>query len=328
MIRNPADTAFTRAFGMTVPIVQAPMGMASGARLVGAAAEAGALGVLPIWFAPIEVGVEMITATQALTNRPFAVNIRADLVMDDMIAAATDLGVGIVHLFWGDPAASMGAIRRGGARMIATVSDAETTHRALDAGAQGLIAQGVEAGGHVLGSTPLKDLLPLVVDLAGDVPVAAAGGLCDAEDIALVFALGASAAMLGTRFVAAEESEAHPSYRQALIAARAEDTVRTLCFDGGWPDAPHRVLRNSTFRAWEQAGSPAPGARPGEGDVVMRDRFGTDYVRYHCFPPHMSMDGDLEASTLYAGMGVGKITDVRPIGALIDEIMEGLSGSR
>ena len=328
MISNLADTAFARAFGMRVPIVQAPMGMAAGPRLVGAAAEAGALGVLPIWFAPIGVAVEMIRATQALTSRPFAVNIRADLEMHDMIAAATDLGVGIVHLFWGDPAASMGAIRKGGARMIATVSDAQTTRRALDAGAEGLIAQGVEAGGHVLGTTPLADLLPLVAEMAGDVPVAAAGGLCDAQAIARTFALGASAAVLGTRFVAAEESEAHPAYWQALIAARAEDTVRTLCFDGGWPDAPHRVLRNSTFRAWELAGSPAPGARPGEGDIVMRDGVGTTYRRYNCSPPHMTMTGDLEAATLYAGMGVGAITDVRPIGVLIDEIMEGLGRSR
>lgn len=328
MIRNPVETAFTRAFGMTVPIVQGPMGGVAGPKLVSAVAEAGALGVLPIWVAPINVAIEMIKATQALTSRPFAVNIRADLGMDNLIGAATDLGVGIVHLFWGDPAASMGAVRRGGARMIATVSDGETTRRALDAGASGLIAQGVEAGGHVLGSMPLKDLLPLAVEMAGDVPVAAAGGLSDAEDIAEVFALGASAALLGTRFVAAEESDAHASYRQALVAALAEETVRTLCFDGGWPDAPHRALRNSTFRAWEQAGRPAAGGRPGEGDIIMRDVFGTAYARYSATPPLMTMDGDLKAACLYAGMGVGKIADVRPVGALIDEIMEGLAPSR
>jgi NAD(P)H-dependent flavin oxidoreductase YrpB (nitropropane dioxygenase family) len=304
------------------------MGMVAGPRLVGAAAEAGALGMLPIWFAPIEAATAMIKSTQALTSRPFAVNIRADLGMDEMIAAATDLGVDIVHLFWGDPAPSMAAIRRGGARMIATVGDAEATRRALDAGAAGLIAQGVEAGGHVLGTTPLKELLPLVVEIAGDVPVAAAGGLSDAQDIAQVFALGASAAMLGTRLVAAVESDAHPSYRQALIAARAEDTVRTRCFDGGWPDAPHRVLRNSTFRTWERAGSPAAGARPGEGDIIMRDGSGTAYPRYHVAPPLADMNGDLEAATLYAGMGVGKIADVRPLGVLFDEIMAGLAGSR
>jgi NAD(P)H-dependent flavin oxidoreductase YrpB (nitropropane dioxygenase family) len=218
----------------------------------------------------------------------------------------------------------MRTIRRGGARMIATVSDAETTRQALDAGAAGLIAQGVEAGGHVLGAMPLEALLPLAVEMAGDVPVAAAGGLADAADVARVLALGASAAVLGTRFVACEESDAHPAYRQALIAARAEDTVRTLCFDGGWPDAPHRVLRNSTFRAWERAGGPPRGARPGEGDIVMHDVAGTAYPRYHCAPPHRTMDGELEAAALYAGMGVGKIAEIRPAGVLIGEIMRGL----
>ncbi len=173
---------------------------------------------------------------------------------------------------------------------------------------------------------PLRDLVPMAVEMAGDVPVAAAGGITDAADVAEVLALGASAAMLGTRLVACEESEAHPAYQQALIEVRAEDTVRTLCFDGGWPDAPHRVLRNSTFRAWEQAGSPPPGARPGEGDVVVRDGFGTAYRRYNSVPPHMSMTGELEAATLYAGMGVGKITDVRPVADLIGEIMRGPGG--
>ena len=328
MISNPMGTAFTRAFGMTAPIVQGPMGGAAGPRLVSAVAQAGGLGVLPIWTATIKVAVETIRTTQALTNRPFAVNIRADLEMGDLIDAATDQGVRIVHLFWGDPASSMDAVRRGGARMIATVSGVETTSRALDAGAAGLIVQGVEAGGHVLGSTPLRDLLPLVLGMAGDVPIAAAGGLSDAEDIAEVFALGASAAVLGTRFVAAEESDAHASYRQALVAAGAEDTVRTLCFDGGWPNAPHRVLRNSTFRAWEQAGRPAPGDRPGEGDIIMNLASGMGYPRYHCAPPQATMDGDLEAACLYAGMGVDKIDDVRPAGVIIDEIMRGLGGAQ
>jgi len=322
------DTAFTRAFGLTAPIVQGPMGGAAGPRLVSAVAQAGGLGVLPIWIAPVKAAVEMIKATQALTNRPFAVNIRADLEMGELIAAATDQGVEVVHLFWGDPAASMRAVRRGGARAIVTVSDAETTRQALDAGAAGLIVQGVEAGGHVLGSTPLKELLPLVVDMAGDVPIAAAGGLSDAHDIAEVFALGASAAVLGTRFVAAAESDAHASYRQALVAAGANDTVRTLCFDGGWPNAPHRVLRNSTFRAWERAGRPAPGGRPGEGDVIMTAASGMAYPRYHCAPPQATMDGDLEAACLYAGTGVDKITDVRPASALIAEIMSGLAEAR
>jgi NAD(P)H-dependent flavin oxidoreductase YrpB (nitropropane dioxygenase family) len=325
MITNRTDTAFMRAFEMSVPIIQGPMGGAAGPRLVSAVAQAGGLGVLPIWFAPTNVAVAMIKATQTFTPKPFAVNLRADLETADLINAASDLGVDIVHLFWGDPAGSMGAIRQGGVRMIATVSDGETTRRALGAGASGLIAQGVEAGGHVFGSTPLKELLPLVVEIAGDVPVAAAGGLTNAEDIADAFDLGASAALLVTRFIAAEESDVHPSYREALVAAGRDDTVRTLCFDGGWPNAPHRVLRNSTVRAWEQAGRPAPSGRPGEGDIVMHDARGRTYPRYHCATPQAAMYGDLEAACLYAGTGVGKIADIRSVSVLIHEIMDGLT---
>lgn len=324
---NYTDTAFTRTFGLSVPIVQAPMGGVSTPRFVAAAAEAGALGMLPIWYLPPDVAAAVVAQTRALTQRSFAVNIRADLDLQGLIAAATDGGVDIVHLFWGDPARLAPSVRKAGAKMIATVSDVDTTKAALDAGTDGLIAQGVEAGGHVFGAVPLAELVPLVVDLAGGVPVAAAGGLAGAEDIARVFALGASAAVLGTRLLATDECDAHPAYKQALIDAQAEDTVRTLCFDGGWPDAPHRALRNSTFRGWEAAGRPEPGARPGEGDVVAQDPGGASYPRYHCMTPHAAMTGDVEALCLYARMGVGKVRRIQPVQAVIDEIMAGLSAS-
>jgi NAD(P)H-dependent flavin oxidoreductase YrpB (nitropropane dioxygenase family) len=252
-----------------------------------------------------------------------AINLRADWDQDALIAVAAEEGVDIVHLFWGDPARSMPAVRRAGARMIATVSDAETTKAALDAGADGLIAQGVEAGGHVFGSTPLEELLPQVAKLAGEAPVAAAGGLASNDDVARAFALGASAVVLGTRLLVTEECEAHPLYKGALIAASGADTALTLCFDGGWPDAPHRVLRNSTLRAWEAAGCPEAGARPGEGEVLGRDPRGGGVARYHCSPPRAGVDGDVEAMCLYAGMGVGKITRIQPLRAPIGEVLSG-----
>jgi NAD(P)H-dependent flavin oxidoreductase YrpB (nitropropane dioxygenase family) len=327
MPANYADTAFTRAFGLTVPIVQGPMGGVSSPRFVASAAQAGALGMLPIWYLPPDAAKATVAQTRALTGKPFAVNIRADLELHDLIAIATDGGVDIVHLFWGDPARSMPTVRKAGARMIATVSDADTTKAALDAGADGLIAQGVEAGGHVFGSTPLMDLLAEVVALAAGVPVAAAGGLADADDIARVFELGASAAVLGTRLLVTDESDAHSAYKQALIDARPGDTVRTLCFDGGWPDAPHRVLRNSTLSAWEAAGRPQPGARPGEGDVVAQAPGGPAYARYHCMTPHEGAVGDIEAMSLYAGTGVGKVAMRQSMRAAIDEIMSGLNAA-
>ena len=316
---------FTRAFALTVPIVQAPMGGAAGPKLVAAAANAGALAILPIWFGTLTAAADAIVRTRALTPMPFAVNLRADLVQTDLISAAIENGVSLIHLFWGDPAASMPAIRRGGARMIATVSDRDTARAALDSGAVALIAQGVEAGGHVFGTTPLAELLPQIVAEAAGVPVAAAGGLCDADDVVRALRLGASAAVLGTRLVASEESEAHADYKRALVEARDGQTVLSKCFDGFWPNAPHRTLKNSTFQAWQAAGRSAAGARPGEGDIVMRAAGAFDIPRYHAATPTTRMIGDCEAMALYAGTGIAKVTGIRAAGPLIEEIAAGVA---
>lgn len=315
------QSEFARQFALSVPLVQAPMGGAAGPRLVAAAADAGALAILPIWFGTPAAARDVINRTRALTAKPFAVNLRADLKQDDHIAAALDAGVAIIQLFWGNPGSAMTLIRRAGARMIVTVSDLETAKAALDAGASALIAQGVEAGGHVHGTTPLAELVPQVVDAADGIPVAAAGGIVDGADVADVFALGASAAVLGTRLVATDESDAHPGYKQALLDAEGGDTVLSKCFDGFWPDAPHRTLANSTYRAWREAGCPRPGSRPGEGDILMRSPVGMDIPRYHAATPTNRMAGDCEGMALYAGMGVGRIKSIRPLRSVIDEIV-------
>ena len=310
-------------FGLRVPLVQAPMGGVAGPPLVAAAANAGAFGMLPIWFLPPPVAVELIEATRARTDKPFAVNLRADLVQLDHIAAALEAGITIIHLFWGDPAPSMAPIRAAGARMLATVWDVESTRRALDAGACALIAQGVEAGGHVRGTTPLAELVPQVREAAPDVPLAAAGALVDGDDVAKVLALGADAGVLGTRLAATVESDAHEVYKQALLDAGDDATDLSTCFDGLWPDAPHRTLRNSTFTAWDAAGRPPPGARPGEGDIVFREG-GEVFPRYHMALPTGSAQGDCEAAALYAGSGVGKIHDLPTVREVIARIANSL----
>lgn len=317
MAPTSIDTAFTRAVGCALPIVQAPMGGAAGPRLVAAAAGAGALGMLPIWTMAPEAAGQLIDATRTRTSAPIAVNLRADLAMHDHIAAAVDHGVGLIHLFWGDPAASAATARRLGARTIATVSDADTTKAALDAGAVALLAQGVEAGGHVYGSTPLAELVPTAVELAGDIPVVAIGGLATPDDAVRAFQLGAAAVGFGTRFLACADSDAHDDYKARVVRAAAGDTVRTLCFDGFWPNAPHRVLRNSTFNAWEAAGEPGRGSRPGEGDITMQTAAGAPIPRYHAALPLIGMTGDLEAGALYAGEGVGRIGAVTTAAAFI-----------
>ena len=111
-------------------------------------------------------------------------------------------------------------------------------------------------------------LLPAVVDAADGVPTIAAGGIADGRGLAAALALGACGVGMGTRFVASVESGNHPGYKQRITNADFADVVETTLFDGGWSESPHRVIRNSTFARWEEAGCPALGARPGEGEQI------------------------------------------------------------
>lgn len=319
------QTPFTRLFGLRTPIVQAPMGGVAGSRLVSAVANAGAFGILPIWHLPVDVARALVAETRARTRRPFAVNLRADLDQHDHARAAVDAGAAAVHLFWGDPLPVARSVHQRGARLLTTVWDADSARRALDAGACAVIAQGVEAGGHVRGTRPRQALLDEVRSVVGTLPVVAAGGLATAEDVAAVLSAGADAAALGTRFAVTEESDAHPGYKQALIAAEGDATVLSTCFDGDWPDAPHRTLANSTYRAWDAAGRPRQGQRPGEGEVVLYGRGGAELPRYHMALPTREDRGDWEATALYAGCGVGSISEELPVAALIDRLISGIS---
>jgi NAD(P)H-dependent flavin oxidoreductase YrpB (nitropropane dioxygenase family) len=174
----------------------------------------------------------------------------------------------------------------------------------------------------VCGTLTVSTLVPTVVDLAGDVPVVAAGGIVDGRGLVSMLALGASAVMMGTRFVASEESRAHPDYKLSLTRARQTDAVYgSDLFEVGWPDAPHRALRNSTVRAWEEAGRPAPGSRPGESEPVAARPDGTPIPRYSVFQPVAGMSGNIEAMAHYAGQGVERVREVLPAAAIVDRMM-------
>ncbi|ODT64515.1 MAG: hypothetical protein ABS77_00090 [Phenylobacterium sp. SCN 69-14] len=319
-MKTEQTAAFIRGFELQTPVMQAPMGGIAGARLVAAAANAGALGNLPIWFLSAEAARKAIRDVRARTSRPFAVNLRADLDQSDLIKAAAEEGVRLFHLFWGDARSSSPAVRKADGRLIATVADRDQALAALDAGAEALIAQGVEAGGHVYGTTPIRQLVREVAEAAGRTPVLAAGGVVSRGDVAEMFGLGAAGVVLGTCLVVTEESEAHPDYRRAILDARAGDTVLSECFDGFWPNAPHRTLINSTYRMWRDAGFPSRGARPGEQDIVMRGPEGLAIPRYHASTAGAEMTGDVEAAALYAGTGVGRIGSARSVAAVLDDL--------
>jgi nitronate monooxygenase len=313
---------FLTEFGISVPLIQGPMGGISGPRLVGAVANSGALGVLPIWAESLEGAQGLIVQTKVLTSKAFAVNLRADLKQLEHIAMAADLGVNTFHLFWGDPSDSAVTIRAKNMKFLATVGDRDAALKALDAGASAIVAQGVEAGGHVLSETPLPQLLSDVLPISGGVPVIAAGGITDLASAQIFFDMGASGVLCGSRFAASVESDAHEQYKAEIVSAGNNSTVRSLCFDLGWPDAPHRTLRNSTYQMWEEAGFPKRGERPGEGDVVLVTKGGAELPRYFVKPPKKDMSGDILATAMYAGEGVSRINAVLSSASIIEEFSQ------
>jgi nitronate monooxygenase len=129
---------------------------------------------------------------------------------------------------------------------------------------------------------------------------------------------------MGTRFVASEEARASPEYKQRIVRARAEDTVHTMLFDIGWPDAAHRVIRNKAVDEWEAAGRPASGRRPGEGTSVGRMRVGgemTDVPRYFVGSPMLGFEGDLDYTVLYAGESCSLVNDIKPAAVIVRDIV-------
>jgi NAD(P)H-dependent flavin oxidoreductase YrpB (nitropropane dioxygenase family) len=313
---------FLAEFGISVPLIQGPMGGVSGPRLVAAVANSGALGVLPIWADSLADAQSLIEQTQLLTSKAFAVNLRADLKQLEHIAMAADMGVKMFHLFWGDPSDSAASIRAKNAHFLATVGDREAAVRALDAGASAIVAQGVEAGGHVLSETSLPQLLSNVLSISDGVPVIAAGGITDLASAQVFFDMGASGVLCGSRFVASEESEAHEHYKAEIVDAGSNSTVRSLCFDLGWPDAPHRTLVNSTYQMWKEAGFPKIGERPGEGDTVLVTEEGVELPRYFVMPPKKGMSGDILAAATYAGEGVSRINAILPAASIVEEFSQ------
>jgi len=315
------ETALTRLIGIEVPIIQAPIGTLTNPQLAAAVSNAGGLGMLALGGAEPDHLRRIVAETQALTGHPFGVNLNLRRPQGERVAAALEAGVRVVSLFWGDPSPHVAAVHAAGALVTSTAGSAAEARRHADAGVDVVIAQGWEAGGHVWGGVATLPLVPAVVDAVAPVPVVAAGGIADGRGLAAVLALGAAGAWLGTRFVMSEEAGALPAYLARLRDGRETDTVYSQLFDGGWPDSPHRTLRNDLIDAWEAAGRPGPGARAGEGKVVGRTAAGDPIARYQSVSPGEGFQGDVEELPMWAGQSVGALHDVLPAGEIVRNIV-------
>jgi nitronate monooxygenase len=303
--------------GCEVPLMQAPLGRGAAAPLATAVSQAGGLGTLGAsWTEPATLR-EQIRSIARVTDAPFCVNLVLDFEQDERLEVAVEERVAWVSFSFGLRPELVARARDAGVGVLVQVASADAARAAADAGAEALIVQGVEAGGHV---QSVVGLLPLLAEVrrAVSLPLLAAGGLADPVSARAALAAGAAAVVMGTRFVASDECDAHARYKARLLEADAHDTVLTELFDVGWPMS-HRVLRNSTFERWEAAGRPAAGERPGEGEEVAQG-----IPRYAVNLPLSGIEGDVEAMAMYAGQGVAMIDAVEPAAAIVERFAAAL----
>jgi len=319
-------TPLCHQLGIEYPIVQAPIGGAAVPELAAAVSEAGGLGMLALTGAEPGQVVQRLEATRSLTARPFGVNLILQSEQRTQLETCLEAGVKIVSYFWrllepGNP--YIDEAHAAGALVMLTVGSAVEARRAVDAGVDIIVAQGIEAGGHVWGTVSTLPLVPAVVDAVSPIPVIAAGGIGDGRGLAAVLALGAQAGWLGTRFLLADESPVHPTHATLALEAAETDTAYSKLYDVGWPDSPHRTLINSTYRAWIEAYSPATGQRPGEGETVGHLRDGRPIPRYFMGLPTTTRiaDGDVEVMALHTGQSVGLIHERLPAGQIVANLV-------
>jgi NAD(P)H-dependent flavin oxidoreductase YrpB (nitropropane dioxygenase family) len=307
--------------GVGLPVVQAGMGGGlSRHRLAAAVSSAGGLGTIG-FLAPVQLRAE-IAAARRLTDRPLAVNLLLPFARRVHFEAASEAE--IVVTFWGSPR------RQTAKTWIHQIGSVDEALAARAAGADAVIAQGVEAGGHVRGTRPVLELLKLVrAVVPDDYPVLSAGGVVVAADVRAHLDAGAEAVVCGTRFLLSRESDAHPAYKARLI--EETETVVTELFGAGWP-APHRVVANlATARwlrrdprgpAWLRALNRATAPALARAPMSVQSRFAASQrpERPIFGPVAATADGPenlIEAGPLYAGECIDRIDEIRPAGELV-----------
>ncbi|GIK40862.1 MAG: 2-nitropropane dioxygenase [Chloroflexota bacterium] len=293
------------------PILNAPMSGTATGTLAAAVSEAGGFGMVggtspggPDWLRA------QIRAARAQTARPFGVGFISSFPgVDDLVKVALEERVAAINHSFADPTPYVAAAHAAGVKVFAQVQTVAQAQIAVRAGVDVIIAQGTEAGGHT-GSAGTFALVPAVVDIAGDIPVVAAGGIADGRGLAAALMLGAVGVWLGTRFVASQEWGGQPWEQAAVVAATADDTVRTSVFDlvraRPFPEGiADRVLRNAFVETWQGREADLLAYQP-----ELRAQLAEAAER-----------GDTSMVDISAGMSAGMIQAVEPAGAIVRRIV-------
>lgn len=304
-------TRLAARLGLVLPLLQAGMGAVAGPELCASVSRAGAGGTLALYKEPPARAARLVREVAAATGRPFGVNVVPEVTgpagcLDQLRTVLPELPRGAFVTSFGLPDAdTAGAVRAAGHPLVVQVGTLADAGTALGQGADVLVLQGTEAGGHLLGRLPADLLLAAVRARYPDAVLAVAGGIATGQDLADAVARGADGAMAGTLFVPAAESTAHPEFKRRVIDAVADDTLITSLFDIGWPRRPHRVLRNPL--------TATTGRAPATFIATTRvDGRAYPVPRYSAAAPGDGTTGRVEEMAMYCGRSCTRVTARHP----------------
>lgn len=298
----PLTTRLTEILGVEHPIIQGGMAWTATAELAAAVSNAGGLGIIGAGHMPTDMLREQIRLAKTLTDKPFGVNLMLLTPhIDELVDMVLEEGVSAVTTGAGNPAKYMKALKERKIKVLTVVPSVALAKRMESIGADAVIGEGMEAGGHI-GELTTMVLTPQLAD-AVDVPVVAAGGIADGRGIAAAFALGAEGVQAGTRFMCATECTIHPDVKQRILKARDRDTVVTGYSTGH----PVRVLKNKLSRQVEELDR---ANRPEEIEVL-----GTGKLAL------AMREGDIEMGSLMAGQAAAMVCEIQPAAEIVNMMM-------
>ncbi|XXG78954.1 hypothetical protein AAC387_Pa09g0123 [Persea americana] len=319
---------FGGILGFDYGIILAPMGAdIAGPELVAAVANAGGIGLLASPVNEYEVTVKAIRETKKLTDKAFGAGVLLEFNSTKTIRAIFDEKLACLEVFWGDfPKEMVDEAHKHGIKVIHQVGSVKAAERAIAAGVDCIIAQGVEAGGHIAGTVSLMALLPRILDAVGhrNIPVVAAGSIVDARGYVAALSMGAEGICVGTRFVATKESYANDYYKQQLLHYTENETDRTDLYGRLTWRAFVRCLNTPFHKKWRNAPDDVQNdeTQPIIGystiywkEVVLR-RFAGQVA-------NRTTVGELEDMVMLAGQGVGLLKDIVPAAEVIRRYVEG-----
>ncbi|MFZ5943782.1 MAG: enoyl-[acyl-carrier-protein] reductase FabK [Bacillota bacterium] len=295
-------TTLCDLLGIKYPIIQGGMAWIATAELAAAVSEAGGIGIVGGGEAPPEVIRNEIIKAKELTDKPFGVNVYfMSQYVEEVIDILIEEKVPVITTGAGNPGKYIPRLKEAGIKVFPLVSSVALAKRLARTGVDGLIAEGMECGGHV-GELTTMALVPQIVD-AVDIPVIAAGGIYDGRGLVAALSLGAQGVQMGTRFVCAQECTVHPNYKEAIIAAKDRDTVLT-----GYHGHHVRVLKNKLTRAFEELD--ARKADQGEYESLGAGRLRAAAV-----------EGDVAMGSVMAGQIAAMVHRIQPVQEIIEEII-------